>query len=329
MPPSATSHPAHRPFTAAALFGVVIVVAGALGGCSAGHKSAQPAALSQLPSPSATPASTPVPTPIPTPIATMTPAPTAKPTPKPTATPRAATPRPVVATSPPVGGAVPLPNVAGSPLVVLNPGHNGGDAANLAALRRQVPAGFGEMKDCETTGTNTNAGYPEHAFNWDVSTRVAALLRSHGVRVTMTRPNDDSFGPCVDQRAAIGNQPGVAAVISIHADGAPVSGHGFHVCQDSRQPAGAAVAAQSSALTKALHDSLLAGSGMTVSSYLGKNGYYPRDDLAGLNLALKPATFLEIGNMRNAGDAAIQTSAAGRQRIAVAVASGILAYLSR
>jgi N-acetylmuramoyl-L-alanine amidase len=44
---------------------------------------------------------------------------------------------------------------------------------------------------------------------------------------------------------------------------------------------------------------------------------------------MRPATFLEIGNMRNAGDAAIQTSTAGRQRIAVAVATGILAYLGR
>jgi N-acetylmuramoyl-L-alanine amidase len=77
----------------------------------------------------------------------------------------------------------------------------------------------------------------------------------------------------------------------------------------------------------AMHDALLSGSGMTTSTYLGSNGYYPRSDLAGLNLATVPATFLEIGNMRNASDAAIQTSAAGRQRIAAALASGILSWL--
>ena len=64
------------------------------------------------------------------------------------------------------------------------------------------------------------------------------------------------------------------------------------------------------------------------STYLGSNGYFPRSDLAGLNLATVPATFLELGNMRNAGDAALQTSAAGRQRLAEAVAAGILAYLA-
>ncbi|HET6209084.1 MAG TPA: N-acetylmuramoyl-L-alanine amidase [Jatrophihabitans sp.] len=210
---------------------------------------------------------------------------------------------------------------------MLNPGHNGGNAANAAAINRQVPAGFGQYKACDTTGTETNAGYPEHAFNWDVTLRVRALLQAAGVRVIMTRTSDAGVGPCVDERARIGNQAGVAAVVSIHADGAAASGHGFHVCEDSRQPAGPVVAAASHQLSVFLHNALASGSGLTVSSYLGSNGYFPRDDLAGLNLAEVPATFLEIGNMRNGGDAALQSSAAGRQRIAQAVASGILAWI--
>jgi N-acetylmuramoyl-L-alanine amidase len=212
---------------------------------------------------------------------------------------------------------------------VLNPGHNGGNAGNPAAINRQVPAGFGQYKACDTTGTETNAGYSEHAFNWDVSLRVRTILQARGVAVIMTRPSDSGVGPCVDERARIGNQRGVAAVVSIHADGAPTSGHGFHVCEDSLQPGGPAVAAASHRLTVAMHDALLGGSGMTTSTYLGSNGYYPRADLAGLNLATVPATFLEIGNMRNPGDASIQTSAGGRQRIAAVLASGILSWLGR
>ena len=42
---------------------------------------------------------------------------------------------------------------------MLNPGHNGGNAANPAAINRQVPAGFGQYKACDTTGTETNDGY--------------------------------------------------------------------------------------------------------------------------------------------------------------------------
>jgi N-acetylmuramoyl-L-alanine amidase len=217
----------------------------------------------------------------------------------------------------------------GGAVIVLNPGHNGGNAADPAAINQLVPAGFGQYKACDTTGTETNSGgYPEHAFNWDVALRVRSILQAHGVRVIMTRSSDSGVGPCVDERARIGNQAGVSAVISIHADGAPVDGHGFHVCEDSRPPAGGAVAALSHRLTVAEHDALLQGSGMTTSTYLGSDGYYPRDDLAGLNLATVPATFLEIGNMRNPGDATIQLSAAGRQRIAAAVATGILDWLA-
>jgi N-acetylmuramoyl-L-alanine amidase len=213
--------------------------------------------------------------------------------------------------------------------IVLNPGHNGGNASNPGAIGRSVPAGFGQFKDCDTTGTESNAGYPEHAFNWDVALRVRTILASRGVRVIMTRSSDHGVGPCVDARARIGNSAGVAAVVSIHADGAPTTGHGFHVSEDSRPPDGAAVAAASHRLTVAMHDALLAGSGMTTSSYLGSHGYYPRADLAGLNLATVPATFLEIGNMRNSGDSAIQASPAGRQRIAQAVADGISHWLGR
>jgi N-acetylmuramoyl-L-alanine amidase len=215
-------------------------------------------------------------------------------------------------------------------VIVLNPGHNGGNASHPAEINRQVPAGFGQYKACDTTGTSTNAGYPEHAFNWDVTLRVRTILQAHGVRVVLTRPNDTGVGPCVDQRAAIGNAPDVSAVISIHADGAPSSDHGFHVCYASRPPAGAAVEAKSVQLSHAIHDALLSGSGLAPAAYIGDgNGYFPRSDLAGLNLATGPATFLEIGNMRNGSDASLLSSSAGRARIAAGVAAGILTYLGR
>jgi N-acetylmuramoyl-L-alanine amidase len=226
--------------------------------------------------------------------------------------------------------ALPTPPVHGL-TVVLNPGHDGGDASHTAEINRQVPAGYGMYKACDTTGTDTNAGYPEHAFNWDVALRAAALLRARGVNVIMTRPNDSGVGPCVDERAAIGNRAGVAAVVSIHADGAPSAGHGFHVNQDSRRPDGAtaATAQRSIALGKAIHAALVRSSGLVPSTYIGQDGYYYRSDLAGLNLATNPATFLELGNMKNAGDAALQSSASGRQQIATAIAAGILAFLGR
>ncbi len=218
-----------------------------------------------------------------------------------------------------------------SPLVVLDPGHNGGNAAHLSTINRSVYAGYGEHKPCNTTGTETNSGYPEHAFTWDVSKHVRTILQAHGVRVRMTRSSDSGVGPCVDVRARLESAPGVALSVAIHADGAPSSGHGFHVNEDRRRPEGASAAtvARTTALGKDLHRALVASSGLVPSTYIGSDGYYYRTDLAGLNLTTTPTSFLELGNMRNAHDAALQRSASGRERIAAAVAAGILAYLGR
>jgi N-acetylmuramoyl-L-alanine amidase len=118
--------------------------------------------------------------------------------------------------------------------------------------------------------------------------------------------------------------------VSIHADGAPSADHGFHVCYASDPPAGAAIESASIRLSTLIHDSLARSSGLVPASYIGNGqGYYPRSDLGGLELATVPATFLEIGNMRNASDAALQTSPSGRQQIAAAVAAGILAFVGR
>jgi N-acetylmuramoyl-L-alanine amidase len=224
----------------------------------------------------------------------------------------------------------PSPTAASRPpTVLLNPGHNGGNATHPAEIARLVPSGYGQEKACDTTGTATDAGYPEHAFNWNVTLRVAGLLGAHGVRVVFTRHSDHGVGPCVNRRAAIGNHPWVAAVVSIHADGAPASDHGFHVIQDSRRPQGATrrVARRSRELGRDIHATLVRSSGLVPATYVGRNGYNYRDDLAGLNLARRPATFLELGNMKNPHDAALQSSAGGRQRIAAAIAAGILTFL--
>jgi N-acetylmuramoyl-L-alanine amidase len=211
--------------------------------------------------------------------------------------------------------------------VVLDPGHNGANADHPSIINAPVPNGNGGTKPCNTTGTATNAGYPEHAFNWDVALRVREILRSHGITVVMTRDNDTGVGPCVDRRAEIGNEADATAVVSIHGDGAPSSGHGFHVIEAVSEPGGPAIAAETRRLGADVHDAMVADSGMTTSTYLGADGYDHRSDLAGLNLSVQPTVMVECGNMRNAGDAAIMSSPSGRLAIAEAIASGILRYV--
>jgi N-acetylmuramoyl-L-alanine amidase len=235
---------------------------------------------------------------------------------------------PPVSTPPPSPTAVPPATpTAPPPVVVLDPGHNGGNAANPALINAPVPDGAGGTKPCNTTGTATDAGYPEHAFTWDVALRTRDLLTAAGVQVVLSRSDDAGVGPCVDARGALGGQVGAAAFVGIHGDGAAAGRRGFHVITSSLDPAGADVAAASNGLAAHLRDALTAVE--PVSDYVGTDGLNRRDDLAGLNLSTVPAVYVECGNMRNATDAAWMSSPDGRQAIAERLAAGVLAFLGR
>jgi N-acetylmuramoyl-L-alanine amidase len=213
-------------------------------------------------------------------------------------------------------------NLAGT-TVVLDPGHNG---VADSSISRQVPNGRGGTKECNTSGAAGNDGYPEHSFTWDVAVHVRDALEQLGVRIVMTRDSDTGVGPCVDQRAALANAARPDAIISIHADGGPPSGSGFHVNYSS-PPLSDVQAAPTVALATTMRDALVA-SGLHESNYIGSQGLYGRADLAGLNLAQYPAILVELGNMKNANDAAQIESPDGRAKYAAAVSDGITNYLS-
>ncbi|MFC4083062.1 N-acetylmuramoyl-L-alanine amidase [Amycolatopsis samaneae] len=211
-------------------------------------------------------------------------------------------------------------------VVVLDPGHNGGGAARPAEINRLVPAGRGRTKPCNTTGTSTNAGYPEHAFTWDVAQRIGAALGAKGITVVFTRRDDSGAGPCVDERAATGNAANADAVVSIHADGSNSAGaHGFHVAYSS-PPLNDAQGEPAEKLARTLRNTLR-DKGFSTANYLGADGLSPRDDLAGLNLSTRPAALVECGNMRDATEAAAMSSEDGRRRYATAIAAAVEAYL--
>ena len=132
------------------------------------------------------------------------------------------------------GGSGPL---AGK-VVVIDPGHNQGNFQHATEINQQVDIGT-NRKECDTTGTSTDAGYTEARFTLDVAHRLRALLEKQGATVKMTRDGDSpAWGPCVDQRAHIGNTAHADAAISIHADGAGSSDHGFHVIMPQAVDAG-------------------------------------------------------------------------------------------
>lgn len=220
---------------------------------------------------------------------------------------------------------VPATRPTPAPIVVLDPGHNGGNGTHARDIARLVPDGRGGMKACNTTGTATDAGYPEHAFAFDVAVRTRARLEAAGLRVVMTRPDDNGVGPCVDERGRAGEKAGAAAAVEIHADGAAPGGSGFHVAL-SDPPLAPAQEGPAHALGTALRNALRAG-GFHDATYVGRDGISLRPDLAGLNFATRPTVLVECANMRNPQEAAVVSSPEGRQRYADALARGVLAFL--
>ncbi|MDT5119288.1 MAG: N-acetylmuramoyl-L-alanine amidase [Mycobacterium sp.] len=221
----------------------------------------------------------------------------------------------------PSANAVPS-NIAGM-VVFIDPGHNG---ANDASIGRQVTTGRGGTKDCQTSGTATNSGYQEHTFTWDTALRVRAALNALGVRTALSRGNDTGLGPCIDDRANVANSLRPNAILSIHADGGPPSGRGFHV-NYSAPPLNQVQAGPSVQYARIMRDQLQA-SGIPPATYIGQNGLYGRSDLTGLNLAQFPAILVECGNMKNPVDSALMESPDGRQKYADALVRGVAGFLA-
>ena len=221
----------------------------------------------------------------------------------------------------PVGSAAPA-NIAGM-IVFLDPGHNG---SNDASISRQVPTGRGGTKDCQASGTSAGDGYPEHSFTWETTLRIRQQLTALGVRTAMSRGDDTGLGPCVDERAAMANALKPDAIVSIHADGGPATGRGFHV-NYSAPPLNEAQAGPSVQFARVMRDQLQA-SGLVPATYIGQGGLLPRSDIAGLNLAQYPSVLVELGNMKNPADTALIESPDGRQKYAEAVVRGIAGFLA-
>lgn len=218
-------------------------------------------------------------------------------------------------------------------VIVLDPGHQLGNAQHPDQINEPVDAG-GFTKPCNTTGTSTDAGYAEATFVWEVSVLLAGQLRRRGARVVMTRTTNSSadWGPCVDERGRAGNpdQRGRKAdlKISLHADGSYAAGaHGFHViAPEDREGWTDDIARPSLRFARHVRDALVRA-GFDTATYTAADGIDVRGDLGTLNLSDVPTVMVELGNMRDAGDAAAMATPEGRAQYAAALARAILENL--
>ena len=212
-------------------------------------------------------------------------------------------------------------------VVALDPGHQLGNSRYPSRINRLVWVGI--WKPCNTTGTATNGGFPEATFTWRVTRRLASRLEDLGATVRLTRTTNsyDDWGPCVDARGRFGERVGADLEVSVHGDGAASSTHGFFVIRPGvRDGYTDDIAGPSKRLALAVRRGLV-GAGFGVSTAYGADGLDTRRDLGTLNMADVPTVMVELGNMRNAGDARCMTSSACRDRYARGLAEGITAYL--
>ncbi|MGW2053860.1 N-acetylmuramoyl-L-alanine amidase [Streptomyces sp. NPDC001840] len=218
-------------------------------------------------------------------------------------------------------------------VVVIDPGHNPTNRDHPAEINKPVDIGT-TSKECDTTGTATDSGYAEAAFTLDVSHRLRTLLRELGATVTLTQDADRPFGPCVDERARIGNKAKADAVISVHADGSASGNRGFHVILPALVKGGAAdtaaIVGPSRELGERIAGNFARETGSAPANYLGGGtGLDVREDLGGLNLSKVPKVFVECGNMRDSHDAALLTAPEWRQKAAQGLADGIKGFLMK
>ncbi|MGK9458935.1 N-acetylmuramoyl-L-alanine amidase [Streptomyces sp. G6] len=216
-------------------------------------------------------------------------------------------------------------------VVVIDPGHNPSNFRHASEINRKVNVGT-HWKACDTTGTATNAGWPEAKFTLDVAHRLRTLLEEQGATVKLTQDDDRPYGPCVDERARIGNEAKADAAISIHADGSGAGNRGFHVILPGSVHDGEAdtraIVAPSAELGERIAGSFVRVTGSAPSNYVGGGtGLVTRTDLGGLNLSTVPKVFIECGNMRDGEDAALLTSGEWRQKAAQGMSEGIVSFL--
>jgi N-acetylmuramoyl-L-alanine amidase len=222
------------------------------------------------------------------------------------------------------------PDLLAGRTVVIDPGHQLGNHNFPDEINRPVPAG-GFTKPCNTTGTATRGGFAEATFAWRVARRLEARLEHLGARVVLTREvnSQERWGPCVDRRGRAGNRIPADLKISIHGDGSFESGaHGFHVIAPTERAPWTDDIFRPSRRLALITRASLVKKGFEYATYIaGGDGLDFRADLGTLNLSDVPTVLVELGNMKDAGDARLMTSPKGQARYAAALARAVRLFL--
>lgn len=230
----------------------------------------------------------------------------------------------------PTAHAAPADQPLAGKVIVLDPGHQLGNSN--PKFRKQIAQtrfNGSIVKNCNTTGTATNAGFPEATFTWKVANYLKPLLEAQGATVVMTRSANtrDSYGPCVWDRAGIGTKAKADAMIAIHADGAPAKAKGFFAIAPTKIKGWTdSTYKVDRKLSKAMITGMTKAGG-TPSTYIAHH-LQIRGDQSTINFSKVPTTIIELGNMRNAQEAKAMSGARGQREYAHLLAAGLANYFA-
>lgn len=117
--------------------------------------------------------------------------------------------------------------------------------------------------------------------------------------------------------------------VAIHADGSGSSHRGFYVMRPGLVRGFTDdIYARSATLARAVRTGLLRA-GLPIANYYATTGLKTRTDFATFNFSDIPTVMVELGNMKNAGDARRMKTTTGRDRYAAGLVAGIRVYLNR
>lgn len=187
------------------------------------------------------------------------------------------------------GAPVTLPDVAGQTVVVIDPGHGGRDPGAI---------GIGGLRE-------TNVVLP-------ISLQVANLLQQQGVTVVMTRTSEQTVE--LEGRVQIAERANADLFVSIHANAINMSRPDVNGIETYY------ASTQGLRLARAIHNSLLQAVGGPDRGVRQARFYVIRR-------TSMPAALVETGFVTGARDAPLLRDPSYQQRIAEAIARGILLYI--
>ncbi len=203
-------------------------------------------------------------------------------------------------------------------IVVIDAGHGGKDVGALG-------------KDDEGNVLLDQNGNPlvmEKDLNLYIAQKIRDYLVSDGVKVVMTRDDDTFEGTSTENllaRANLANNKNASLFLSVHNNSSvSPKANGTEVCYTPNSSG--AYGITSMKFAKMVLDPLVEATGLT------NRGLSSRPNLAVLKYTKMPAVLIECGFITNSGDRDVLTDKANLNKIARAVADGIintLEYMNR